>query len=288
MRQLRLTNTITNRDSDSVDRYLHEIGKNELLTNQQEAELAVRIREGDADALDTLVKANLRFVVSVAKQYQGQGLSLNDLINEGNLGLIRAAQKFDETKGFKFISYAVWWIRQSMTQAIIEQSKIIRIPTGKAQNYSRISRAFQTLEQEYQRDPSVEDVAQKVGMTENDVNDFLKNIVRTVSTDMHLGKEGEMSVAETLTDPDDLTPEDTLMKTSVENMLMNLVNNLNDREKMVVTLYFGLEGHEAHTLEEIGQKLDLTRERVRQIKEKCIEQLKKRSTVSLLEAYPIK
>ncbi|MFN8277553.1 MAG: RNA polymerase sigma factor RpoD/SigA [Chitinophagales bacterium] len=287
MRQLRLTNQITTRE-DSVVRYLHEIGKSELLTNQQEAELAVRIREGDADALDALVKANLRFVVSVAKQYQGQGLSLNDLINEGNLGLIRAAQKFDETKGFKFISYAVWWIRQAMTQAIIEQSKIIRIPAGKAQNFAKINRAFQTLEQEYQRDPSVEDVAQKVGMTENDVNDFLKNVVRTVSTDMHLGQEGEVSVADTLSDPNDMTPEDVMMKTSVESMLLSLLNHLDTREKMVVTLYFGLEGEEAHTLEEIGQKLDITRERVRQIKEKCIERLKRKSSVSLLDGYPIK
>ena len=290
MRQLKLTNNIANKDSDSVDRYLMEISKKELLTPQEESELAKLSREGDIDALDKLVQANLRFVVSVAKQYQNQGLSLNDLINEGNLGLIRAAQKFDETRGFKFISYAVWWIRQAMAQAIIEQSKIIRIPTGKVQNFSKINKAFQMLEQEYMRDPSVEDVMKKTGLTEDDINEYLKNIVSTVSTDAGLGKGedgGDMTYGDTLHDNSHMLPDDEMMRTSVETQLTNMLATLNDREKEIITLYFGLGGTETHTLEEIGDKLNLTRERVRQIKERCLERLKKRSSSSLLDSYPL-
>ncbi len=288
MRRLRLTNNVANKDSESVDRYLLEISKKELLTPQEEAELASKIREGDTDALDKLVQANLRFVVSVAKQYQNQGLSLNDLINEGNLGLIRAAQKFDETKGFKFISYAVWWIRQAMSQAILEQSKIIRIPTGRMQNFSKINKAFQMLEQEYMRDPSIEDVMKKTGLTEDDINEYLKNIVSTVSTDAGLGEDGEMTYGDMLHDDSHLIPEEEMMRTSVETMLTNMLSCLDAREKEIITLYFGLEGHETHTLEEIGTKLDLTRERVRQIKERCLERLKKKSNISLLNSYPLK
>ncbi len=288
MRQLKLTNNIATRDSESVDRYLMEISKKELLSAQEEAHLAKLSREGDIDALDKLVQANLRFVVSVAKQYQNQGLSLNDLINEGNLGLIRAAQKFDETRGFKFISYAVWWIRQAMAQAIIEQSKIIRIPTGKVQNFSKINKAFQMLEQEYMRDPSVEDVMRKTGLTEDDINEYLKNIVSTVSTDAGLGEDGEMTYGDMLHDDSHLMPEEDMMRSSVEGMLMNMLSTLNEREQEIIKLYFGLEGTETHTLEEIGEKLHLTRERVRQIKEKCLERLKKRSDSSLLDSYPMK
>ena len=290
MRQLKLTNNIANKDSESVDRYLMEISKKELLTPQEECELAKLSREGDIDALDKLVQANLRFVVSVAKQYQNQGLSLNDLINEGNLGLIRAAQKFDETRGFKFISYAVWWIRQAMAQAIIEQSKIIRIPTGKVQNFSKINKAFQMLEQEYMRDPSVEDVMKKTGLTEDDINEYLKNIVSTVSTDAGLGMGedgGDMTIGDTLHDNSHMLPDDEMMRNSVETQLMNMLATLNEREKEIITLYFGLGGTDTHTLEEIGEKLNLTRERVRQIKERCLERLKKRSSSSLLDSYPL-
>jgi RNA polymerase primary sigma factor len=274
MRQLKLTNNIANRDSESVDRYLLDISKKELLSAEEEAHLAKLSREGDIDALDKLVQANLRFVVSVAKQYQNQGLSLNDLINEGNLGLIRAAQKFDETRGFKFISYAVWWIRQAMSQAIIEQSKIIRIPTGKVQNFSKINKAFQMLEQEYMRDPSIEDVMLKTGLTEEDINEYLKNIVSTVSTDAALGEDGEMTYGDTLHDDSHMNPEHDMMRTSVENMLGNMLATLDDRD--------------THTLEEIGDKLNLTRERVRQIKERCLDRLKKKSDISLLDSYPMK
>jgi RNA polymerase primary sigma factor len=288
MRQLKLTNNIANKDSESVDRYLMDISKKELLSAQDEAQLAKLSREGDIDALDKLVQANLRFVVSVAKQYQNQGLSLNDLINEGNLGLIRAAQKFDETRGFKFISYAVWWIRQAMSQAIIEQSKIIRIPTGKVQNFSKINKAFQMLEQEYMRDPSIEDVMLKTGLTEEDINEYLKNIVATVSTDAVRGEDGEMTLGDTLHDDSHMHPEDEMMRTSVESMLSNMLATLDDREQEIIKLYFGLAGNDTHTLEEIGEKLGLTRERVRQIKERCLERLKKKSDISLLDSYPMK
>jgi len=288
MRQLKLTNNIANRDSDSVDRYLMDISKKELLSAQEEAELAKLSREGDIDALDKLVQANLRFVVSVAKQYQNQGLSLNDLINEGNLGLIRAAQKFDETRGFKFISYAVWWIRQAMSQAIIEQSKIIRIPTGKMQHFSKINKAFQMLEQEYMRDPSIEDVMMKTGLSEEDINEYLKNLVTTVSTDAGMSEDGEMTIGDTLYDDSHMAPEDDMMRSSVEATLHNMLATLDEREKEIITLYFGLDGNETHTLEEIGDKLGLTRERVRQIKERCLERLKKKSDISLLDSYPLK
>jgi RNA polymerase primary sigma factor len=288
MRQLKITNTATNRDSESVDRYLLEISKTELLTAEEEADLARKIREGDMDALDKLVQSNLRFVVSVAKQYQNQGISLNDLINEGNLGLIRAAQKFDETKGFKFITYAVWWIRQAITQSVMEQSKIIRVPIGKAQNFSKINRAFQMLEQEYQRDPSVEDVMLKTGLTEDDINDYLKNIISTVSTDATVGGEGDLTFGDTIHDEFGSNPEEEMMKSSVENMLGSMLSVLEEREKQIVTMYFGLEGSEPHTLEEIGDKLNLTRERVRQIKERCLEKLKKKTNISLLDSYPMK
>ena len=288
MRQLRITNTITNRDSDSVDRYLQEISKNELLTADEEAQLARKIREGDTDALDKLVQSNLRFVVSVAKQYQHQGMNLNDLINEGNLGLIRAAQKFDETKGFKFISYAVWWIRQAISQAVVEQSKIIRVPMGKAQNFSKINRAFQMLEQEYQRDPSIEDVVKKTGLSEDDINDYLKNIISTVSTDATIGSEGDMTYGDNISNGDDLNPEDEMMKSSVEGMLMTILSSLEEREREIITMYFGLEGRDTHTLEEIGEQMNLTRERVRQIKERCLDRIKQKTSKTLLSSYPMR
>ena len=288
MRQLRISNNITNRDSESVDRYLLEISKHELLTADEEALLARQIREGNTDALDRLVQANLRFVVSVAKQYQHQGMNLNDLINEGNLGLIRAAQKFDETKGFKFISYAVWWIRQAISQAVIEQSKIIRIPMGKAQSFSKINRAFQMLEQEYQRDPSIEDVVKKTGLSEDDINDYLKNIISTVSTDATIGSEGDMTYGDNICNGDDLNPEDEMMKSSVEGMLMNILSSLEDREREIICMYFGIEGRDTHTLEEIGEEMGLTRERVRQIKERCLDRIKQKTSKTLLSSYPLR
>lgn len=282
MKALKLTNQITQRDSECVEKYLSEIGKSDILTPQQEAELAQRIKEDDLDALETLVNSNLRFVVSVAKQYQNQGLPLSDLINEGNLGLIRAAKKFDETKGFKFISYAVWWIRQAIMQAIIEQSRIIRVPINKVGTFTKINRAFQSFEQQYQREPSIDELAEHVGMSKDDVNDYFNNNIPTVSTDSRFA-EGS-SLAETLTNSEDMTPEQSYIKKSAEAELFSLFAHLNEREVEILTNYFGLNGKEPKTLEEIGQQYGLTRERVRQIKERSMQKLKQHTNPNLLDS----
>jgi RNA polymerase primary sigma factor len=281
MKALRLTNQITPRDSESVEKYLSEIGKNDTLSSEQEAQLARRIKQGDLDALETLVNANLRFVVCVAKQYQNQGLPLSDLINEGNLGLIRAAKKFDESKGFKFISYAVWWIRQSIMQAIIEQSRIIRVPINKVGTFTKISKAFQSFEQEYQREPSVDELAEQVGVSREDVDDYFKNTVPTLSTDTRFDESS--SLADTLSSSEEMTPEQSLMKKNAEAQLISLLQHLSDREAEIVTSYFGLHGKDPMTLEEIGQKFGLSRERVRQIKERSMQKLKQFSHPNLLD-----
>jgi RNA polymerase primary sigma factor len=283
MKALRLTTQITQRDSECVEKYLSEIGKGDMLTSEQEADLARKIREGDLDALETLVSSNLRFVVSVAKQYQNQGLPLSDLINEGNLGLIRAAKKFDETKGFKFISYAVWWIRQAIMQAIIEQSRIIRVPINKVGTFTKINRAFQAFEQEYQREPSIDELAEQVGMSREDINDYFKNNAPTLSTDARFA-EGS-SLAETLANSEDMTPEQSLIKKSAEAELFSMLEHLNEREIEIITSYFGLNGREPMTLEEIGQQFGLTRERVRQIKERSMQKLKQHTNPNLLDSF---
>ncbi len=283
MKALRLTNQITQRDSESIEKYLSEIGKTDVINSEREAELARKIKDGDLDALEELVNSNLRFVVSVAKQYQNQGLPLSDLINEGNLGLIRAAKKFDETKGFKFISYAVWWIRQAMMQAIIEQSRIIRVPINKVGTFSKINRAFQSFEQEYQREPSIDELAEMVGMSREDINDYFRNNAPTLSTDAKLNEDG--SFADVLSNKEDLTPEDSLIKKSVENEVTNMLSQLNEREAEIISSYFGLNGREPMTLEEIGQRFSLTRERVRQIKERCMQKLKQTTNPNLLDSF---
>lgn len=283
MKALRLTTQITQRDSECVEKYLSEIGKSDMLSSEQEADLARKIREGDLDALETLVNSNLRFVVSVAKQYQNQGLPLSDLINEGNLGLIRAAKKFDETKGFKFISYAVWWIRQAIMQAIIEQSRIIRVPINKVGTFTKINKAFQAFEQEYQREPSIDELAEHVGMSKEDINDYFKNNVPTLSTDARFA-EGS-SLAETLANSEDMSPEQSLIKKSAEAELFSMLEHLNDREIQIITSYFGLNGHEPKTLEEIGQQFGLTRERVRQIKERAMQKLKQHINPNFLDSF---
>ncbi|MBX2904213.1 MAG: RNA polymerase sigma factor RpoD/SigA [Chitinophagales bacterium] len=283
MKALRLTNQITQRDSECVEKYLSEIGKTNMLTSEQEANLAKRIKNDDLEALEELVNSNLRFVVSVAKQYQNQGLPLSDLINEGNLGLIRAAKKFDETKGFKFISYAVWWIRQAIMQAIIEQSRIIRVPINKVGTFTKINRAFQAFEQEYQREPSIDELAEHVGMSKEDVNDYFKNNTPTLSTDARF-TEGS-SLADTLSNIEDMTPEQSLIKKSAEAELFAMLEQLNEREIEIITSYFGLRGKEPMTLEEIGQKFGLTRERVRQIKERSMQKLKQHTNPNLLDAF---
>src|SRR3984957_9304017 len=284
MRPLRITHNISQRDTQ-VDKYLNEISKSELLTSEQEGELAKKIRMGDQEALETMVKANLRFVVSVAKQYQNQGLPLSDLINEGNLGLIRSAYKFDETRGFKFISYAVWWIRQAIMQAIVEQSRIIRLPVAKIGAYTKITKAFHSFEQEYQREPDVEELMEMLGMTKDEIDEYFRVNTVTLSTDSKMRNIEEGTLSDTLYDKNETTPVDHIMHKTVETQLNEALSHLSERESEIISSYFGLNGKTPLTLEEIGDKFNLTRERVRQIKEKCIKQLKESTSPFLLQAY---
>lgn len=285
MRQLKIAVKVTNRDTASLDKYLQEIGRVDLITPDQEVELARRIKEGDQVAMEKLVKANLRFVVSVAKQYQNQGLSLHDLINEGNLGLIKAAQRFDETRGFKFISYAVWWIRQSILQALAEQARIVRLPLNKIGSINKINRAFSELEQKFEREPSPEEIAMMLEMNEQEVKESLMNTVRHVSIDAPLqeGEEGDMY--DVLKSDESPSPDNQLLTESLRREIERSLSTLTPREADVLRLFFGLNGEPAMTLEEIGEKFDLTRERVRQIKEKAIRRLKHRSRCRLLKSY---
>ena len=285
MRQLKITKQVTNRETASLDKYLQEIGKVELITAEEEVELARRIRQGDQAALEKLTKANLRFVVSVSKQYQNQGLSLPDLINEGNLGLIKAAKKFDETRGFKFISYAVWWIRQSILQALAEQSRIVRLPLNKIGSINKINKAFSKLEQEFEREPSAEEIAELLELTENDVKESMKNSGRHISMDAPLVQGEESNMYDVLRSNDSPSPEAGLINDSLRKEIDRALSTLTSREADVIKYYFGLNGEHAMTLEEIGEKFDLTRERVRQIKEKAIRRLKQTSRSKILKTY---
>jgi RNA polymerase primary sigma factor len=285
MRQLKISKQITNRESQSLDKYLQEIGKVDLLTPDEEVELAKRIREGDQLALEKLTKANLRFVVSVAKQYQNQGLSLGDLINEGNLGLIKAAQRFDETRGFKFISYAVWWIRQSILQALAEQSRIVRLPLNRVGSLNKISKTFSELEQKYEREPSPDELAEVLDVTTNEVVDTMKISGRHVSMDAPFVQGEENSLLDVLENESEETPDNELMNDSLRKEVQRALSTLTQREADVITLYFGLNGEHSMTLEEIGEKFNLTRERVRQIKEKAIRRLRHTSRSKALKPY---
>jgi len=285
MRQLKITKQVTNRETASLDKYLQEIGKVELITAEEEVELARRIRQGDQAALEKLTKANLRFVVSVSKQYQNQGLSLPDLINEGNLGLIKAAQRFDETRGFKFISYAVWWIRQSILQALAEQSRIVRLPLNKIGSINKINKAFSKLEQEYEREPSADEIAEILELTENDVKESMKNSGRHISMDAPLVQGEESNMYDVLRSGDSPSPDAGLNIDSLRKEIDRALSTLTSREADVIRYYFGLNGEHAMTLEEIGEKFDLTRERVRQIKEKAIRRLKQTSRSKILKTY---
>ncbi len=284
MRHLRITHNIAQRDSQ-VDKYLSEIAKTDLITAEMEAELAKKIRMGDQDALEMLVKANLRFVVSVAKQYQNQGLALSDLINEGNLGLIRASTKFDETRGFKFISYAVWWIRQAIMQAIVEQSRIIRLPVSKIGAYTKITKAFRSFEQEYQREPEVEELMEMLGMTKDEIDEYFRVNTFTLSTDSKAAGVDEGTLKDVLYDKEAPSAEDSVMQDTVKTQLNEALAQLNERESEIISCYFGLNGKQPMTLEEIGEVYNLTRERVRQIKEKCISQLRATTSPLLLQAF---
>lgn len=285
MRQLKITKQVTNRETASLDKYLQEIGKVDLITADQEVELARRIKQGDRIALEKLTKANLRFVVSVSKQYQNQGLTLPDLINEGNLGLIKAAQRFDETRGFKFISYAVWWIRQSILQALAEQSRIVRLPLNKIGSINKINKASARLEQSFEREPNSLEIAGELEMTENEVKESQRNAGRHVSMDAPLIQDEDNTMYDVLRSDEAPTPETGLLYESLRKEIDRAVQTLTQREADVVKLYFGLgEGHPM-TLEEIGEKFDLTRERVRQIKEKAIRRLKHTSRSKILKSY---
>jgi len=287
MRQLKITKQVTNRETASMDKYLQEIGRVDLITADEEVELARRIREGDRLALERLTKANLRFVVSVSKQYQNQGLSLPDLINEGNLGLIKAAERFDETRGFKFISYAVWWIRQSILQALAEQARIVRLPLNKIGTINKINRAFSELEQQFERPPSAEELAEYLECSTEEVKQSLSNSGRHVSMDAPLvdGDESSSSMYDVLLNDSLPGPDKELVVESLRKDIERSLSTLTQREGDVVRLYYGLNGKHPMTLEEIGERFDLTRERVRQIKEKAIRRLKHTSRSRMLKSY---
>ncbi len=285
MRQLKITKQVTNRNVASLDKYLHEIGKVDLITAEEEVELARRIKQGDTVALEKLTRANLRFVVSVSKQYQNQGLSLPDLINEGNLGLIKAAQRFDETRGFKFISYAVWWIRQSIMQALAEQSRIVRLPLNKIGSINKIKKAAARLEQVHEREAHVSEIAEELEMTEQAIKDSIRNAGRHVSMDAPLLQDEDNNMYDVIKSDDSITPETHLLYESLQKEIDRIVSTLPERESEIIRRFYGLGGITPMTLEEISEEFELTRERVRQIKEKAIKRLKNTSRSKVLKSY---
>ncbi|EDM45156.1 RNA polymerase sigma-70 factor [unidentified eubacterium SCB49] len=285
MRQLKITKQVTNRETASLDKYLQEVGKIDLITAEEEVELAQKIKAGDQRALEKLTNANLRFVVSVAKQYQNQGLTLPDLINEGNVGLIKAASRFDETRGFKFISYAVWWIRQAILQALAEQSRIVRLPLNKIGSINKINKAFTHLEQAHQRPPSPEEIAKELDMTINDVKESIKNSGRSISMDAPLTEGEDYNLYDVLNTGESPNPDQALLLESLRTEIERALETLTPRESDVIKLYFGLSDQRPMTLEEIGSTFDLTRERVRQIKEKAVRRLKHTSRSTILKTY---
>ncbi len=285
MRQLKITKQITNRESQSLDKYLQEISKVDLINSDEEVKLAKRIKEGDKLALERLTKANLRFVVSVAKQYQHQGLTLGDLINEGNLGLIKAAKRFDETRGFKFISYAVWWIRQSILQALAEHARIVRLPLNKVGSLSKLGKVFSTLEQKFEREPSPQELADALNVSIEEVLNTLKSSGKHISIDSPFSKEEDGTLLDVMKNPDEVAPDDHLVSESLTREVKRTLATLTKRESDVITFYFGLNGESTLTLEEIGERFSLTRERVRQIKEKAIRRLRGAARSKSLKAY---
>ena len=286
MRQLKITNKITSRESVALDKYLNDISKIDLLTGDEEATLARKIREGDQDALERMTQANLRFVVSVAKQYQNQGLSLSDLINEGNVGLMKAAKRFDETKGFKFISYAVWWIRQSILQSIVEYSRLVRLPLNKVSSYKKVNEAFVSFVQEFEREPSNEELAELLEIKPKEVTNLLKGGIRHLSMDAPIGgDEGDATLIDLFNGEDQDLPDLGLMAQSMKDELKHGLAMLSPREVEVLSSYYGLNGHSSLTLEEIGDLYGLTRERVRQIKERALRRLRKSTNKDSMKSY---
>ena len=282
---MKIVKQFTNREAQSLDKYFQEIGKVNLLTPEEEIELAVKIKQGDPQAFEKLTKANLRFVVSVAKQYQNQGLSLGDLINEGNLGLIKAARRFDETRGFKFISYAVWWIRQSILQALAEQSRIVRLPLNRVGVLNKIGKAYRNLEQEFEREPSPEELANELEMDVQDVAETLQISTKHLSFDAPFAQDQENRLLDVLEDEEQPSPDTSLMSESLNEEIERALSKLSEMEAAIIKLYFGLENEQAMTLEEIGDKFNLTRERIRQIKEKAIRRLRNATRSKELKKY---
>ena len=285
MRQLKIIKQVTNRKAVSLDKYLHEIGKVDLLTADEEVNLARKLKEGDEDAMAKLVKANLRFVVSVAKQYQNQGLSLPDLINEGNVGLIKAAQRFDETRGFKFISYAVWWIRQSILQALAEQARIVKLPLNKIGSINKVNRALTELEQKFEREPTIGELSETLELAPDDIKEALRSNSRHISMDAPLTQDEDGNMYDVILSPDSPMPDRGLLNESLRREIERALATLTPREANIIRLYFGLNGKHPHTLEEIGEEFDLTRERVRQIKEKALKRLKQATRSKILKSY---
>lgn len=286
MRQLKITNKITSRESVALDKYLNDISRIEMITAEEEAILARKIRDGDAEALDKMVRSNLRFVVSVAKQYQNQGLSLPDLINEGNVGLMKAAKRFDETRGFKFISYAVWWIRQSILYAIVEYSRMVRLPLNKVTSYNKINEAVVSFQQEFERDPSHEELGELLDIKPKEISRMVRGGSRHLSMDAPVGgEEGDATMLDLFVENDQDNPESDLMEESRMIDIKNGLSELSPREIEVISAYYGLNGHKSLTLEEIGELYGLTRERVRQIKERAIRRLRKSSQKEMLKSY---
>ena len=286
MRQLKITQQITARENDSLERYLQEIAKEGMITPDQEVQLARRIRMGDQHALETMTKANLRFVISVAKQYQNQGLSLSDLINEGNIGLIKAAQRFDESKGFKFISYAVWWIRQSIMQALVENSRMVRLPLNKIGSYSKISKMMVKFEQNFEREPTRDELADLMNVTRKEIDEMMKGMSRHISIDAPVGDaDSNTPMVDLFEDEDDKGVELTMHNDSLRKDVQMVLATMNPRDAAILSCYFGVNGEEQIGLDEIGQKFGLTKERVRQIKEKAIRKLRKSSSTKPLKGY---
>ncbi|MFP4488565.1 MAG: RNA polymerase sigma factor RpoD/SigA [Bacteroidales bacterium] len=285
MRQLKITRQVTNRDTPSLDKYLQEIGKVDLISPEEEVILARKIRKGDKEALGKLVKANLRFVVSVAKQYQNQGMSLPDLINEGNLGLIKAAQRFDETRGFKFISYGVWWIRQSILQSLAEQARIVRLPVNKIGSINKINKVFAKLEQEFEREPSSQEIADVLQIAPEEVKEVLKSNGRTLSMDAPISSEEDNDMYDVMYSDDNPSPDKHLINESLTYEIERALSTLSPRESKVIKLYFGINMKHPLTLEEIGEELELTRERVRQIKEKALKRIQYTTRSKILKTY---
>lgn len=285
MRQLKITRQVTNRDTPSLDKYLQEIGKVELISPEEEVMLARKIKKGDKEALGKLVQANLRFVVSVAKQYQNQGMTLPDLINEGNLGLIKAAQRFDETRGFKFISYGVWWIRQSILQALAEQARIVRLPVNKIGSINKINRVFAKLEQEFEREPSSQEIADVLQIAPEEVKEVLKSNGRTLSMDAPISSEEDNNMYDVMYNDENPSPDKHLINESLTYEIERALSTLSPRESKVIKLYFGINMKHPLTLEEIGEELELTRERVRQIKEKALKRIQYTTRSKILKTY---